>query len=302
MFAKGLAAFLYFGSLALLAGRGPSDVTNAYPYRAVNIEETELRVFPFQGQPTKIQLPHRVLGAKSPNAKSIFGFAELSRSSHGYPEQQLAKIELGPTRITALSVPKPFSPAGDFAVSSDEELIVFFGKDYSTKPYECGLIEFNVLSGKARKIVSIPSCETRFSTWSGVAIAPDKTKVLAYHNLQLELIDLASGSSKALGRYSEGSWSPDGRWIVTVGDNNARVSIWDASTMNQRKLPLVSRRVTWSPDSRFLLHGNIGRCKYSDWDSLGLYDVSTGKDSIIVSSRCDITSGATFWLSASIAQ
>jgi len=140
--------------------------------------------------------------------------------------------------------------------------------------------------------------------WGG-PISPDgKTEIhTSGHNVSL--IDLATGTSVAIGtdiKWPE--WSPDGRWIAAVV-RDAGVIIDPRNPSEKRQLGKADGPMFWSPDSKYLL---LQKSQISCWPtlygvSLEILNVETKKRSVIKSSHCNVLGGTSMlWINRDAVQ
>src|SRR5262249_35276862 len=85
-----------------------------------------------------------------------------------------------------------------------------------------------------------------------------------------EVLTLDKKSKEAKAWAGKVSWSPDGRQLVTTGEEN-RIKVWDATTWEEVfTLPEPGQsEVAWSPDGRRLASAGTG---------LKLWDVATRQE------------------------
>jgi Tol biopolymer transport system component len=122
-------------------------------------------------------------------------------------------------------------------------------------------------------------------------VSPDGRRALDYKEGQLVVVNLASGRANTLGsELSDGSWSPDGRWIAAWGRD--RITLFDADDPARRRdLGRYSGGAArWSPDSKYLLLSKQElRCTLSLYfGTLEIVEVDTGNRTIVKSSRCSV--------------
>jgi hypothetical protein len=134
-----------------------------------------------------------------------------------------------------------------------------------------------------------------------LSLAPDSSEGVAVRGNRLQLFqingtatrDIAEGIVKA-------SWSPDGRWIAAI-DAHGKTQLIDTTDF-KKKRTLDESEVQWSPDSRYLLR--IQPCSspvaVNGAGTVQALDISTGKTTIVESSRCLVDNGSTGWVSREV--
>ena len=127
-----------------------------------------------------------------------------------------------------------------------------------------------------------------------LSLSPEKTEALISANRTLALLDLAKGPiTKIEGQLSNGSFSPDGKWIAAIQINNPnppKTILIDRSDLTKRRDlgGVDDSEVVWSPDSRFLLHAVYRpACPSQNPLALETLEVQTGNRTLIKDSICN---------------
>jgi WD40 repeat protein len=276
----------------------------SYPYRAaiymsVAGVSQDLEVFPFDREAFRIPMPFPLDAfAYSPDGKALY--AAVMSLGPGRPRTPgLFKIEFNPTRVSLV----PGSAVLGFnslAVSARQDKIFVAGGRRGTP---CGIFELSLPAGDVRTIVDDSSCNpmSPLSSWSYLSLSPDGVRATALGNHHLELIDLVHGKVTVLpDDLTIGAWSPDGKWLAAVGSKSDKTILLDARTLIRRRA-IGSTDLRWSPDSRYLLARKGGLACGPEIGTLEIVDIESGKRTEIKSSRCQIDTSTTGWVSSGIA-
>jgi WD40 repeat protein len=273
------------------AGVAPTQVA----YNPVFVDQKgTLNVFPPDGPTFSMDLPISITGiAYAPDGLSLYGF--------GLPREGLSglqRISFSPLRSDVVPGTASFRMVSGVAASPEQDRVVISGRYGIDATGECGLFEV-VRRGNIRKVAGSGTCNSSES-WVRLSLAPDGKRLLGYKESQLEIIEIESGSIRALGdRYVGGAWSPDGKWIAVLeGTGGDQTVLLDAKTTAVVRR-LGSTNLQWSPDSRFLLGERSQSC-FPEWGTFVVIDVSTGSETIIPSSHCKVNLNTTGWLDRGI--
>ena len=231
-----------------------------YPYLPALCcrESGRLVLFPLTGsQEAVVSLP---VGSRSyvvsPDGTSLYAMPDGSPAWR-VPEKPLPfefyKIQFHPLRFNP--VPGSESLSGRMAISEQQEDLVFAGK--YRNGLVCGIFELKLSDGSVRPVLETKDCDDAL-TRTDISLSPDSKRAVAIHKRSLEIIDMATGTSRKIGdNFQAAAWSPDGRWIAAsqYSSLNARTTLFDANTLAVKRTLATSTvfRVSWSPDSRFLL-------------------------------------------------
>ncbi len=268
----------------------------SYPYSPANyfhIPSTPavLTVFPLAGKARNVPLP-LALGSTvfGPDGKSLYttGF------DTGKQSETLLKVEFNPIRVSTVPGSLGFT-VSNFAVSEREDKVVISGH-YPPASRSCGVFELNLPGGDVRQVLESSNCTHR-STWSHLSLSPGGEQAVGLHHGQVELLDLANGTSRSLGSdFWTASWAPDGKWIAALKGKQSKLFLIDPNDLTHRRyLGKTGRGVFWSPDSRYLLlDKNQLRCGFTSY-SIEILEVATGKRTFIKSSHCKVEGGAMGW-------
>ncbi|HXM44781.1 MAG TPA: hypothetical protein VN924_26325 [Bryobacteraceae bacterium] len=291
-----------------------------YPYEVANRlpsdESDSLKVFLSGGKVLTIPLPLR-LGRSifAPDGKSVYGAHATRTEPHSLrAEPGLAKIEFNPTRASTVPGTPTFA-IKSFALSVRQDKLIISGSRPDVNGRSCGVFEILLPVGNVRQVF-ISDCRYRWA-WDDLSMSPDGVQAVATvgsntdHDLHLELMDLVHGTTKSLGsEFRLGVWSPDGKWIATLGNRSDGIFLIDPHDFSRRRsLGSTSPiRPEWSPDSRYLLlwKYSLFRCGIGiDIEppaTLETLDIGTGRRSTIRSSQCQLQIGSTGWLRGEIAR
>lgn len=279
-----VAADLHTGSAD--AGGGPSS-------------SFVLTLYPLDGNSVTIPLP-----AALPKTLNVIAFSSDGRAIYVQkgaplgPSDGILKIEFKPTRL--LTVPGSLGLSAFYLTDSPQSTKVFVsGASRSgIRLWHCGAFEIDLSYGSFRelRIGDHPQCSVGGELTGPVSM--DGRRVLSHQGNELDVLNLQTGLAYSLGAgLSEGSWSPDGRWIAAWGAG--RIVAIDADNASHRKDlgKCCDGGAHWSPDSKYLLLSKRElRCTLSLYfASLEVLDVETGKRTVIKSSRCN-TGGWVGWI------
>jgi Tol biopolymer transport system component len=186
------------------------------------------------------------------------GDVDLSRDGHwvtyvSYPEDTLWRSKLDGTERLQLTY-RPMR-VGVPHWSPDGEQIAFSGSTPG-KPWKLFLISKD--GGSATQLTSDEDAAEADPSWS-----PDGKSIVFGRNsntLEKTFIEKFDVQTRQISRLpgSEGlfgsRWSPDGRFIATIGIDNGYVVLLDMTTNRRRELVRQSQigYLAWSADSRYL--------------------------------------------------
>ena len=126
-------------------------------------------------------------------------------------------------------------------------------------------------------------------------------RAVAIRHDQLELIDLAKGTTRTIGDgFLKASWSPDGSRIAALKSHGETLVMNAGDFKKIRTLP--ESEVVWSPDSRYLLR--VKRCFFpiasNGVGTVEALDATTAKSVSIESSRCKVDMTGVGWVGRSV--
>jgi hypothetical protein len=221
------------------------------------------------------------------------------------PPACLYRIELNPVGVMPLTCPPGLAAAFNFAVSRSGDRLLLSGQFRDGGGSRCGVFEIRLPGGTAaRQVLDAEDCGSyKFgNSWRSLSLAPDGGRAVAVRRNELELIQVALGtSSKIAEGILKAAWSPDGRWIAALGVHGGTELI-DTTDFRSRRA-LADSEVQWSPDSRYLLR--IKKCLFpiatNGVGTVQALEVATGNSVTIESSRCAVEDDSTGWVSAAVA-
>jgi len=231
--------------------------------------------------------------------RSLYATAFEQLSARSFTTRPgMLKIDLNPTQVRVLPGFDGFYAIGHFAVSRQEDKVVFGGSSQDRAGKKtCGIYEVSLLAGNLRPVVETSDCRAG-SPWRVLDLSPTGAEALVLTDRHLALVDLEPGTITPLeGQLWGGSYSPDGKWIAALELAGPRVPsrtiLIDRKDHNHRLDlgGLNDDEVVWSPDSRLILHC-VPRpaCPSQSPLALETLDVQTTKRSIIKSSVCNVGS------------
>jgi len=263
-----------------------------------------LTLFPLDGPEVTVPLP-----GLANTARALFGPDGKTIYVPGRPRsgEALREIQFGPLRERIVLGTDGFDAIWHFTVTQPSGQIFISGK--LPKMGECGTVEVDPSSGTTRKVLAgaYPDCGG-----GGGAVSPDGKHALTYAGNELSVIDLETRAVRPIKNVGGGiglkevtwggqvAWSPDGRWISAMIDQD-KILLIDASDTSRRRRLGSSHRgfVVWSPDSKYLLlQKSQLRCglTFDFFESLEILEVATGKRASIKSSRCNVGVGSVGWM------
>jgi hypothetical protein len=291
------------GGLVVLAAEvaPPYDAAVFDAGRANARDEQLLRLFPLEAaKETDVPLPAPVhVLAIGPDWKTLY--AQPSRGKNIFQAPKgLLRIQFNPVRISLIPGSAGFVGIVSLAVWPAQDKLLVSGPYMSGSRAVCGVYEFMIADGTARKVLDTASCDLA-EAWTYLSISPDNIHAVALHKNQLNLIDLVSGSVRPAGEgFEMAAWSPDGKWIAArEHTKEGKTVLLDAATFVRTRI-LESTEAQWSPDSRYLLAWKWLMLCGPETYSLEKVDITTGKGSIIESSKCRASGGNGGWLSTGI--
>jgi WD40 repeat protein len=159
----------------------------------------------------------------------------------------------------------------------------------------CGVFLIHLQSGDVTQIIRANDCEDAFKR-TDISLSPNTDRAVAIFRGSLELIDTLTGTSKTLGvGYEKVSWSPDGQWVAAAVQPQRKQSIvlYESKSFSQvRRLgSFMALKILWSPDSRYLLTRTLEVGCAPDQYTYEIFEVSTGRSSIVESSHCKVSGG-----------
>lgn len=208
----------------------------------------------------------------------------------------LFKIDLSSVHVAAVPGSGAFSFYEIAAGANGGDLLIS-GQQSSG----CGIFRLNIRDGGARLIVRAPSCDP-VHPWRDLSLSQDGRHATATLNQRLYLIDMMSGDAHILGAgaYSGGSWSPDGKWLAVTKAPQGNTVLLNSNTLKEEKT-LPSTDLKWSPDSKYLLARTPElTCGFTEAQTLEVVNVSDGRKTRILSSRCQIDRTTLGWVNGQI--
>jgi hypothetical protein len=262
--------------------------------------DRRLRLFPLgAAKETDILLPTpvHVLGVAR-DLRTLY--AQPSTGTIFQPPKGLLKIQFNPARVSLVQGSTGFVAIVSLAVWPTQDRLLVSGPYTDGSKAVCGVYEFGLENGTIRKVLDAASCDLA-DAWTYLSISPDSNHAVVLHKNELKLIDLVSGSVRPLGDgFEMAAWSPDGKWIAArEHTKEGKTVLLDAATFVRTRI-LESTDALWSPDSRYLLTWKWLTLCGPETYSLEKVDITTGKASIIESSRCRASGGNGGWLSGGI--
>jgi hypothetical protein len=212
---------------------------------------------------TLFPLPHKQptidVAVPTPSATTnLISFASDGRSLYvqepggllGEPPYPLFKIELSPTRLSAVPGTEGLGNIWSITMSDTLPRRMFVSATGSVgSGGSCGSYEIDPQSG-ARRVLRLGHANCRAVLGD---ISPDGKRILSTDAGKLSLVDLETGAVRRLG-LGIGKWSPDGQKIAVSGDG--QITLIQAGNLSRRKR-LGSwgsgENFAWSPDSKYLL-------------------------------------------------
>jgi hypothetical protein len=289
------------GILSSLAARS-ADPASFNPAALISRQTTGNRagvfiaVFPPGGKEFEISIPLVPRWfAYGPSGRSVYATALKETGPKSFTDEPgIFKIELDPVRVSTIHGLDAFGSLGPFAVSQGEDLVVSGGSKGNSYPAKsCGVYEIQLPAGDASAAIETSDCRAG-SPWRVLSLSPEKTEALISANRSLGVLDLAKGSiTKIEGQLSNGSFSPDGKWIAAIQINNPnppKTILIDRSDLTKRRDlgDMDNSEVIWSPDSKFLLHAVYRpACPSQNPLALETLEVQTGNRSLIKASICN---------------
>jgi len=259
---------------------------------------SRLVIFPPDRKEFSIPLPltlrYLVYGS-SGQALYATAFKRLSAKS-GTILPGLLKIDLNPVRVSAVPGFDGFYGIDRFAVSRQEDMILFSGARSDNGSTTCGIFELGLPEGALRPVLQTTDCRAG-SPWRVFDISPDTPEALISADRHLAALDLAKGKFTPLGNdLAAGSYSPDGKWIAAIqlrNPNPPTTILIDRQDLSRRKdLGGSSDVVVWSPDSRFLLNAFYRpACPSQNPLALETLEIATGKRLTLKNSICNTGAG-----------
>ncbi len=262
----------------------------------------QLTLFPTTGPEIAIPLPEGLLGGLTIGAFGPDGNAFYVPSRDG-----VRKIELKPRRQSI--VPGTAGIGSIWHLTALQSSGILFVSGIASTPqgteYDTFKIDPDAETPRKLHTGAFPECGG-----GGGEVSPDGRQVLGYTGGDLCVIDLLSGTGKAvLGLKGltrddvtwkgQVAWSPDGQWIAAALDHE--IILIDAKNPSKRKRLGSSGdgRVVWSRDSKnLLLLASQARCflTFGYFESLETLNIESGKRSVIKNSRCNISGGWIGWI------
>jgi len=255
-----------------------------------------IAVFPTAGKEFEISLPLVPRWfAYGPSGRSVYATALKETGPRSFTDERgMFKIEVDPVRVSIIQGLDAFGSIGPFAVSQDEDLVVSGGSKGNSYPAKrCGVYEIHLPAGDVSAAIETSDCRAG-SPWRVLSLSPEKTEALIRADRSLALLDLAKGTiTKIEGQLSNGSFSPDGKWIAAIQINNPnppKTILIDRSDLTKRRDlgGMEDGEVVWSPDSKFLLHAVYRpACPSQNPLALETLEVQAGNRSLIKDSICN---------------
>lgn len=255
-----------------------------------------LTIFPLEGPERTTPLPSlprtsRVI-ASSSDGRAIY----VQETPRRGLSDAITKVELKPRRSVTLSGSVGSSTVW-YLTDSQRSIKIFGSGWYDSEGGHCGAFELDPDAGLFRKlrIWDYPDCV------AGRAgpVSSDGRRLLSRRGNGLEVLNLETDLAYPLGTgLTQGSWSPDGRWIAAWGGGGIVVVDADDPSRRRNLGRCCENGARWSPDSRYLLLSKSElRCTmYLFFDSLEVLDVQTGKRATIRSSHCNVGAGWIGWI------
>ena len=292
----------------------------AYPYEVANVvpgnDADVLKIFPSDGSAITFALPfrfgHTMFG---PDGKSLYVTSAPGHGGVRHEAPGLLKIEFNPIRANPVPGSQQFLMKS-FAISVHQDKLVISGSRRDGPSRTCGVFEVSMPAGSVKQVLAY-DCSYMWA-WDRLSLSSDGEMAIASvgsnttRDLHWELIDLVRGTTKPLaGDFRVGVWSPNGKWIATLGNKDRNsLSLMDAQSLSRRRVfgNTASIRPEWSPDSRYLLLWKYHpfRCGIGiDVEppaTLETLDIESGKRSIVHSSQCQVLFGSTGWVNHDLAK
>jgi Tol biopolymer transport system component len=306
---RGLAAAFVAGIAGIGGSEGQATRPADSSFDAALVHPADnkpvLTLFTTSGRQITIPLPPDLPPNLTVNAFSQDGRAIYVQEA-AFPERGVVKIEFRPTRRTTMRGMVGLRSVWSLTVPDQSGQVFFSG--LSKSPGECGTFVVDPNSGALRSLLAgvYPDCGG-----GGGPVSPTGRKVLSYASKELEVIDLETGAVQSVrgipGKASrsrvtwqnESKWSPDGRWISTIGADGRIELIEAADLSRQRNLgPSGGASPQWSPDSKYLLllKSEFRCAQYLYFNSLESIEVATGRRKTVPGSRCEVGPGWYGWL------
>lgn len=236
-----------------------------------------------------------------PSGKSAYASAFKQTGPRSFTDQRgVFKIDLDPVRVSIIPGLDAFYSAGPFALSHDEDFLVFGGAKGNYPAGRCGVYKAAIPAGDVSAVIETSDCRVG-SPWRVLSVSPEGNEALITGTLPsvgggLALLDLTRGSlTKLEGQLYAGSFSPDGKWIAALqrGDPTkapSKTMLLDRTDLSKKRdLGGVNdTEIVWSPDSKFLLHA-VPRpaCPSQNPLALETLEVATGNRALIKDSICN---------------
>lgn len=296
-------ALIVSGLVMIFAQRGVQR-PGSHSYSAAFIKEKTLVVFPFDADEVTIPLPIKV-GAftYTPDGKSVYSNAPsfVDRTASG-----LLKVEIKPTRLSAVPGSLGFGVVYSVAISARQDKAVISGRYRQADADACGVFELNFASDVVRKVIANDDggCDY-LSAWTAISLSPDGSHAVARERRgEIGLIDINAGKVQAQWPGTTAAWSPDGKWIATVDfTEQLGIALIDPNNVFGKRRGLGHTdipTIAWSPDSRYLL---LWKSEAQCAPYLGYFgtfealEVSSGLRTPIKSSRCKVNLMTGGWIS-----
>jgi len=276
--------------------------TPAVSYSAAFVKDTQLIVFPFEGESISLSLPFKVgRFMYSPDGKALYSDSTFAREEGPVILETFIK----PAGIRRVLGSTGFSPVYSLAASSGGNEIVISGKYHTGDLADCGIFDLNVTTGHVKPVIiqDNPDCDY-VPAWHDVSVSPNGKRAVAREgrNNEIMLIDLDSGAYRAIGEGFLARWSPDGRSIAILDSLRSELLLVDANDSSKRRdlAKYEGPTLEWSPDSRYLLiWESEAVCSpyvgyFGTFEAL---DVQSGQRIPIKSSRCKVNLMTGGWVS-----
>ena len=270
-----------------------------YGYSPAAYFVSGITIFSLAGKRSFIQIPLDLASPKfSPDGSTIYSQAARLTGQPGIYE-----IKLEPARARLLKG-TDLLREGFLGISFDGKTL-FICTSFLTEPKENFRIFRLDLTDPDLDVGRHTGSEFDFPLPIGefapiVEFSPDGASLLTRTRGVLRVIDIGAKTSKVLGEgFSSAAWSPNGTWILTTDQDLSTCTIVDANSLIKlRSFP--GFKGVWSPDSRYILHWAPWKWCFSLFQTLGTFEVETGRLSTVEGSRCKVLGGTLGWVKAGI--
>jgi hypothetical protein len=281
-----------FAVVWLLSALGEGAPAAGLPrFEAAFYGHDAVYVFPIGGEEFSVRLPPNV-----PATANLIGFASNGQSAYLqvpsaavlHLSDEMIQIDFSPLRL--FPVPGSGGLGEIISVTNSLSGDLLVAAAYGQQGL-CGAYDIDTSSGTRRPIRTEPKC-----TFFVTQVEPEGRRVLMADDVNFRVVDALSGLIELSG-VGRGAWSPDGNWLAVW--KKGELTVFDAETFSMRRrfqTPSVDGHLVWSPDSTRLLFVQQAAGCQDDFESLALLDIETGKERMIPSSHCMVTSSRIGWI------